>query len=1525
MNILLRNLVKAVRSVDAEFYRNEYPDIKHLNDDEIIHHYLSVGWIEGRNPNSWFDTVGYWIDHPDVAKERVCPLLHYYFWGKAEGRHVRAPLSIAALNVQLFDDKNVDWVDIARREVDEAFYKEQLKRKEAEKIDYVAHYVFHGWRVGLSPSHLYSRKSLGHFEAEIELRVPDLILDFAEARFNSLNEKAKASDQGIAEVEGANPSADEPGATHGQEPAHVDHGETEVRWLDGAFSDGWMQNRALLQLRNVRSIDFRASLPPDELDKGKSVTFHFGDQIIHEARIARGTVNEFTVVVPEARKKVTLGVECDYPERKRDLAEWRDLGFICPAYRVNGGEWVNIRTSEAVAQEAESVKEAISLEEYIVIEPALDEAFYRKQFGANEDIGNDAVYHYLTEGVRLKRDPCPWFSTAFYLETNPDVAEAGVNPLAHFLNQGRKEGRLPSPPEKDRDETIDPASGVRERTSAIFAERQKYCEPGEDFEDLDPSIVRLRKPLAKAIAFYLPQFHPIAENDAWWGKGFTEWRNVVRGQPRFKGHYQPRTPRDLGFYDLRRPGVMREQAAQAKAAGIHGFCFYYYSFNGRRLLDDPIDAFLKDGDIDLSFSLMWANENWTRTWDGHDKEVLLSQDYREEDEDALIADVSRHFADRRYIRIDGRPIFFIYRPSLIPETASAIARWREKFETKHGEKPLMFMAQGFDDLDPRAHGLDGAIEFPPHKICANMPAINNRLDIFDPGFTGHVLDYGMVVKRSLEEPEQPFPLIKTATPSWDNDARRPGRGMTLQGSNPKAYGEWLGKLVEMATRNPVFGEAFVAINAWNEWAEGAYLEPDVYYGSAYLNATARALTRTPARSGRHNKILIVGHDAYRHGAQLLVQNMATVLSRQFGAEVTILVCGAGPLVSEYEKICDTVTVVRDDSADLERKLMTLWNDGYHAAIVNTTVSGWTVPALKAQGFAVCTLVHELKALIQEYRLENYVAAIADGSDAVVFPAQMVRDSFLSVAKRLRGDEIIQPQGLYKLELANGGPNRAEARARLGIAADKKVVINVGYADSRKGFDIFLRAAQELRRTRDDTLFLWVGDATPDIRRWLLPDVMSEESGSWFKLTGFTNDVAVYYAAADAFLLTSREDPFPSVVLEALAAGLPVVGLEGTTGCAELIARFGRLVDRHDIGAICAAIVELTEAAPEGAAAERRKAMRDEFRFDAYCHGLMRRLDPNLPSVSVIVPNYNYARYMPERLSSIFRQTHPVLEVIVLDDRSTDDSVDVIREIAAETRRDIDLVVNESNSGSVFRQWLRGAERARGEFVWIAESDDVADEQFLEVLAKRMVSEEADLAFCDSWQIDTDGKRLGNSYRFYMNEFAPSAFDAPFCMPGEAFARQFLSVKNVILNVSGVLWRRKALLAALEAAGDQLFAYKVAGDWRLYAEVCARGGNVVYESRALNGHRRHQTSVTHALAARTHYNEILAMQTLIGARAQLSHELLNARAGHRAEVRKVLHLETVADDEPNDPGAGVNAARKQKESRGSKKLPSDVDA
>jgi len=199
---------------------------------------------------------------------------------------------------------------------------------------------------------------------------------------------------------------------------------------------------------------------------------------------------------------------------------------------------------------------------------------------------------------------------------------------------------------------------------------------------------------------------------------------------------------------------------------------------------------------------MWANENWTRTWDGHDSEVLIQQDYLDSDEAAFIADTSRYMANERYMRVNGRPMFILYRPGLLPNARETLQRWRELWTEALGVTPWILMVQGFGDADPRDYGLDGAVEFPPHKLAVNVPDMNHELTLFDPEFAGHVRSYDGIVEESLNEQPGAFPLIKTVSPHWDNDARREGRGMVLHGSTPEKYENWLNGVVDFARQNP---------------------------------------------------------------------------------------------------------------------------------------------------------------------------------------------------------------------------------------------------------------------------------------------------------------------------------------------------------------------------------------------------------------------------------------------------------------------------------------------------------------------------------------------------------------------------------------------------------------------------------------------------------------------------------------------------------------------------------------------------
>lgn len=237
---------------------------------------------------------------------------------------------------------------------------------------------------------------------------------------------------------------------------------------------------------------------------------------------------------------------------------------------------------------------------------------------------------------------------------------------------------------------------------------------------------------------------------------------------------------------------------------------------------------------------MWANENWTRRWDGQDQHILLGQDYENHDDRLFVENLFRYFQDPRYIRLQNRPLFFIYRPDLITGLRGKIELWRKLFDQEFAENPLIFMAQT-GTLDPFELGMDGAIEFPPHKLLKNQSTISSRVSLLDSGFQGKIYSYDGLMETAIAEQSAKYPLIKTALPSWDNDARRQGSGTVIHGSTPGKYERWLSHSIDYALRNPTYGEPFVAINAWNEWAEGAYLEPDVHYGAAYLNATARAL------------------------------------------------------------------------------------------------------------------------------------------------------------------------------------------------------------------------------------------------------------------------------------------------------------------------------------------------------------------------------------------------------------------------------------------------------------------------------------------------------------------------------------------------------------------------------------------------------------------------------------------------------------------------------------------------------------
>ncbi len=354
----------------------------------------------------------------------------------------------------------------------------------------------------------------------------------------------------------------------------------------------------------------------------------------------------------------------------------------------------------------------------------------------------------------------------------------------------------------------------------------------------------------KLLAFHLPQYHTFPENDQWWGEGFTEWTNVKKADSRFKGHYQPRVPHsDIGYYDLSKVENLKKQAELAKQHGLYGFCFYYYWFSGKRLLEKPLDILLSHKEIDIPFCLCWANENWTRAWDGQNKNVLISQKYSEEDDDRFILDMKKYIEDERYIRINGKPLIVVYNPGQIPDCGRSFKKWREVAKDNGIGEILIWTCQTANNTADKlgiTDYIDAEIEFPPHNYWQDSLAVRN-VDL--NGKNAFIYSYKRLVEFIIEkikkDESKKVPLHYCSMMAWDNAARRNDNWFTYTGFSLNSFYRWLVTIFEKTRREFSEEERFVFINAWNEWGEGTYLEPDEKYGYANINTVSKALFQKP--------------------------------------------------------------------------------------------------------------------------------------------------------------------------------------------------------------------------------------------------------------------------------------------------------------------------------------------------------------------------------------------------------------------------------------------------------------------------------------------------------------------------------------------------------------------------------------------------------------------------------------------------------------------------------------------------------
>ena len=633
---------------------------------------------------------------------------------------------------------------------------------------------------------------------------------------------------------------------------------------------------------------------------------------------------------------------------------------------------------------------------------------------------------------------------------------------------------------------------------------------------------------------------------------------------------------------------------------------------------------------------------------------------------------------------------------------------------------------------------------------------------------------------------------------------------------------------------------------------------------------AAATDGSPSSFARRHghKLVLVVHDAHPHGAQYLALNLLGELVEEIGLDVHVVLLGPGPMEASFKRLATVHALDPEDVEALRLLAAELYANGFKAALANTLVSGRVVRGLAEAGMRVVTLVHEMPGVIKAQGLVQALADVMAYSASIVVPSPLVAEGLREWVDSAALDMLCveRPQGLFLRSVHFGGRKRDEAalrlRAQLNLPADSRIVLAVGYADERKGVDLFVATIVHLARKDGRVHGVWVGHQD----MWQLAAARSKLAAAGLSdhvhFVGLTFDTADYYAGADAYALASREDPFPSVLLEALSVGTPAVAFAGTGGGAALLERIGATtVPAFDVSAYADALHRLLADADLHTRLARRgvELIEREFCFRRYAIDLLALAGIEIPRVSVIVPNFNYADLLRARLASITSQDLPVYEIIVLDDASTDTSVERLQALRVEVAPIPQLHLAETNGGSVFRQWAKGVAIARGDFIWIAEVDDLAMPTLLSTLIPEMQRDPSIvMAYCQSRPIDDAGKISAPDYCGWTDDLSTERWKASYVCLGGDEVRAALGVKNTIPNVSAAVFRRDVLAGVLLEHIDEIAAFPSAGDWLTYIRVLQHG-QILFDPLPANLHRRHLRSVVAKQDAAAHLREVRGIQ------------------------------------------------------------------
>jgi O-antigen biosynthesis protein len=877
-----------------EFDREYYVSLNRYSNSRLTpeEHYDRVGWRMYADPTPWFSTKYYLDWNPDVRSADVNPFVHYLEHGRAEGRPVGPAnyesgiknasadkrsaaaeryFQSAAAEPENVSREQFDRIESAHRDtihepdhnelellasaIDVSFYQKQVPSIDFSIVPAALHYASVGWRAGLDPSPDFSTTGylaahpdvasagmnpllhyiyIGHTE-DREKR-PSLLVHETKLRADGREEWAGYRDVKNREYSSLEDRAPDLSLLRFTFNLAGTNLVNIVKSLKLKHNSGQplisivipCLGQELLTVECLSSVFAYASdakieiLIADNASGGelfKSLSAHKDINYVgFPTNIGFGPACNGAAM--KARGKYILFLNNDAQIAPHSLSAMIELFNEEPRAGVVGPRILNF---DGTLQEAGALANSDGRGQLIGfgLSPNVPRFGYRRkvdyvsgaalmvrrelfeEMGGFDDVYAPAYCEDVDLCLKIRRagydiyyEPCA--IVAHHLSKTSNAGGAGTTGKMALINRNR-------------------ATLVR-----------RWCE-------------RLEDAGMRTIAFYLPQFHPVPQNDVWWGKGFTEWTNTSKARPNFLGHRQPRLPADLGNYDLRVAEVMDQQAALARRYGVDGFCYYYYWFSGERVLEMPLERLLQTGKPDIPFCLCWANENWTRRWDGNDDDILLAQNYDEENAVSIAQDLGRYFDMSNYIRIDGRPLILIYRLQEIPNPLRFVESCRNLWRTEGKGEVVVGMVESFElsatPQDPKRFGADITVEFPAHGMVKDPPLPVTKTN---PQWVGSAHDYRELASNFMTRVEPGFKRIRSVLVGWDSTPRHRDRSFVLENATPGAFQAWL-EWTYRRTRVQNFGdERIVFINAWNEWAEGSYLEPDSEFGHGFLEAVRNA-------------------------------------------------------------------------------------------------------------------------------------------------------------------------------------------------------------------------------------------------------------------------------------------------------------------------------------------------------------------------------------------------------------------------------------------------------------------------------------------------------------------------------------------------------------------------------------------------------------------------------------------------------------------------------------------------------------